>query len=326
MRFVFVLALALMAALQAYAQQSTMLSGCEEVSDLRKLVSGASYFIPARCEARLSDLYCRAKLGESTDDLVALAHAEGCLDKYSRITPAKDAVILPYLLEAERLAAAGGRKDQPPAGSVLRAADTLFAQGFWYTALYSFMPETTYEQLARQLASVGPKDRLIIDVRSNLGGLADQAMQAAALFAPRGGVTLGVARYANQVNPFITTAPGPLSGRMVVILVDEQTASAAELFTAAMVYMQPHLVTVMGRKTFGKASQQTAHFFAGRRVEAVMTTAEITIGPDLDRRVDGRGVMPQYTLTRDFMRDGIYAPHDRSVMHAMKYAGFFNTK
>src|SRR5205085_541257 len=90
---------------------------------------------------------------------------------------------------------------------------------------------------------------LILDLRSNGGGLLNEAINVASIFIPDGTIvsTDGRAQprqvYLAKRNAIATKQP-------MVVLVDRGTASAAEIVTAAL--QQRHRALVVGTRTYGK--------------------------------------------------------------------------
>jgi carboxyl-terminal processing protease len=90
---------------------------------------------------------------------------------------------------------------------------------------------------------------IVFDLRHNGGGLVSEAQLVASIFVPKGVIVSMRARTQNSLTLSATGGAIPASIPMVV-LVDRDTASAAEIVTAAL---QDHRrATVVGTHTFGK--------------------------------------------------------------------------
>ncbi|HEX8644925.1 MAG TPA: S41 family peptidase [Allosphingosinicella sp.] len=95
----------------------------------------------------------------------------------------------------------------------------------------------------------------VIDLRSNPGGLLDQAIGLSDLFLERGEIVSQRGRRRNDIERYHARPGDITNGLPLVILVDAGTASAAEIVAAAV---QDHRRgIVMGERTFGKGSVQT---------------------------------------------------------------------
>jgi carboxyl-terminal processing protease len=90
---------------------------------------------------------------------------------------------------------------------------------------------------------------IVLDLRSNGGGLVEEARLIASIFIEKG--TIVSTRGRTQPSETLTATGGAISPSIpVVVLVDSNTASAAEIVTAAL---QDHRrATVVGTHTFGK--------------------------------------------------------------------------
>lgn len=95
-------------------------------------------------------------------------------------------------------------------------------------------------------------DKVVIDLRGSIGGTIPEAVPVAALFVPKGPVATVVSRKASE-KPLETTGEPVWKGR-VVILVDDSTAGAAEVFAAAL--HDRARATVVGETTVGMAIVQ----------------------------------------------------------------------
>jgi carboxyl-terminal processing protease len=90
---------------------------------------------------------------------------------------------------------------------------------------------------------------LVLDLRDNGGGLVEEAQLIASIFIPKG--TIVSTRGRTQPSQTLTALGGAISGSIpMVVLVDQDTASAAEIVTAAL--QDHHRATVVGTHTFGK--------------------------------------------------------------------------
>ena len=107
--------------------------------------------------------------------------------------------------------------------------------------------------IERQLG--GPPLGYVLDLRSNPGGLLDQAVSLSDLFLERGEVVSQRGRRRTDIERYYARPGDAAKGVPIVVLVDAGTASAAEIVAAAL---QDHRrAIVMGERTFGKGSVQT---------------------------------------------------------------------
>ncbi|MBP6922277.1 peptidase S41, partial [Candidatus Dojkabacteria bacterium] len=93
------------------------------------------------------------------------------------------------------------------------------------------------------------------DLRGNPGGYFDAAVYAADDFLDTGKIISKQEDGNGNVQTFEAKSGGKLLGKKVVIIVDEGSASASEIFTGAL--QQNKVATVVGTKTFGKGTAQT---------------------------------------------------------------------
>ncbi len=95
----------------------------------------------------------------------------------------------------------------------------------------------------------------VLDLRSNPGGLLDQAVGLSDLFLERGEIVSQRGRRRTDIERYYAR-PGDIArGAPIIVLVDAGTASASEIVAAAL---QDHRrAIVMGERSFGKGSVQT---------------------------------------------------------------------
>lgn len=123
--------------------------------------------------------------------------------------------------------------------------------------LVSTFNDSTAQDVARTVDSLtraGARG-LVIDLRGNPGGLLLQGVEVADLFLDQGlRIASTKGRLANANSEFVDRAKQRWPDRPIVVLVNGNTASAAEVVAGAL---QDHdRALVMGRQTYGKGSAQ----------------------------------------------------------------------
>ena len=103
---------------------------------------------------------------------------------------------------------------------------------------------------------LGPKlVGFVVDLRSNPGGLLDQAIEVSDAFLDRGEIVSQRGRTKNDIQRYYARAGDLAEGKPIVVIVDEGSASAAEIVAGAL---QDHRrALVIGARSFGKGSVQT---------------------------------------------------------------------
>jgi len=144
-----------------------------------------------------------------------------------------------------------------PSITEARMVDESAGIGYIHIGLFQ---KTTLRELDIALANLSGQGMraLILDLRGNPGGLFKAAVDVADRFIPEGTIVSTVGR-----NPtFSTVFPAHAEGDMslpLVVLVDQQTASAAEIVAGAL---QDHAkkktirAVLVGQRTYGKGSIQ----------------------------------------------------------------------
>ncbi|WP_411339664.1 S41 family peptidase [Sphingopyxis sp. J-6] len=123
----------------------------------------------------------------------------------------------------------------------------------------SFSADATTDVKAAMLAvekSLGKKPRgWILDLRSNPGGLLDEAVGISDLFLERGEIVSQRGRKKGDIERYFAEPGDVAQGAPVVVLIDSGSASASEIVAGAL--QDQHRALVMGERSFGKGSVQT---------------------------------------------------------------------
>ncbi|TCZ87264.1 S41 family peptidase [Lysobacter sp. N42] len=133
----------------------------------------------------------------------------------------------------------------------------LLEPGFGYVRIAAFQADTAadFEKALERLQAGGALRGLVIDLRSNPGGLLTAAVQIADDLLERGGIVSTRGRLPITEAQFTATPGDRLNGAPVVVLVDAGSASASEVLAGAL--RDNGRARVVGSRTFGKGSVQT---------------------------------------------------------------------
>jgi carboxyl-terminal processing protease len=155
----------------------------------------------------------------------------------------------------------------------------------------SFQAATTadFKAALAKAADKKPIKGLILDLRNNPGGLLEQAVSLANLFIPEGLIVSTKGR--GQEQQFLAHTGTEKYAFPTVILVNEGTASAAEIVAGAL---QDHQrATLLGTKTFGKGSVQTVVPLPGGAGLRLTTARYYTPG---GRSIQETGIIPDVVV------------------------------
>ncbi|MGB8635917.1 MAG: S41 family peptidase [Rhodanobacteraceae bacterium] len=166
--------------------------------------------------------------------------------------------------------------------------------GFALLRISEFQQATEQDlrQAITRLEKGGALKGAVLDLRSNPGGLLTAAVGVSDIFLERGAIVSTRGRTAQSDMRFDATQGDMLHGAPLVVLVDQGTASAAEIVAGAL--KDNHRGLIMGQRTFGKGSVQsvlplddnyavkltTARYYtpSGTSIQAEGITPDIALG------------------------------------------------
>lgn len=116
--------------------------------------------------------------------------------------------------------------------------------------------EKTYEEMLLALAELRMEGcrNLVVDLRGNGGGYMDAAIKIANLFLPKNRMIVYTQGRKSERAEYRSDGRGDYQKMPLVVLVDETTASASEIFSAAI--QDNDRGIIVGRRTFGKGLVQ----------------------------------------------------------------------
>lgn len=147
-------------------------------------------------------------------------------------------------------------------------------------------------EMSEALQELGQQRGLILDLRRNPGGFLDESLMLADLFLKPGSVLASTVQRAPgapaarpETDSFTDRWPQLVPDLPIVVLVDEFTASAAEILTGALQDYDRALV--IGQRTFGKGVIQTVMPLPhGRRLRFTTGSWLTPLGRSLQRDRD----------------------------------------
>ena len=116
--------------------------------------------------------------------------------------------------------------------------------------------ETTYPEMLIALAKLSQEGftNLVIDLRDNTGGYMNSAIQMANEFLPKDKLTVYTIGRKSPRQDFPSDGHGSYQKIPLVVLINEGSASASEIFAGAM--QDNDRATIIGRRSFGKGLVQ----------------------------------------------------------------------
>ena len=182
-----------------------------------------------------------------------------------------------------------------------------------YIQILSFGDDTAY-QLEQLLNGFIEKDidSYIIDLRDNGGGYLNSLIDICGLFIPKGNVAMHQVFSDDSIKTFKTDRE-PIDGiNEVVILINQNSASASEVFTLAMRENFTN-TTVVGVESYGKGTvQQTRTFSDGSALKFTTGRWQSSQGEVLIEK----GIIPDVIVdSKNIVNDPIYDFLDKKYLY-----------
>jgi carboxyl-terminal processing protease len=161
-----------------------------------------------------------------------------------------------------------------------------------YLQITTFSDDTT--ELVRKAVSEFKENNvkgIVVDVRSNPGGLLESSVQVASLWLDQGQTVLQEKRGGTVVKTYSAQGGNSLKGIPTVVLVDGGSASASEILTGAL--RDNNDAYVIGEKSYGKGVvQQLINFADGSQLKVTVASWYRPNGQNINKK----GITPDKSI------------------------------
>ncbi len=165
--------------------------------------------------------------------------------------------------------------------------------GYMRLGQFNANSETDVRHAVESLTAKGAKS-LVFDLRSNPGGLLEQAVDVSSLFISNGPIVRVDER--NKPEQVVLATGRKLTDLPLVVLVDADSASASEITGGAL--QDYGRATIVGVKSYGKGSVQTVETMSWGA--GIKFTIAHYLTPQ-KRVIDGKGLIPDVVVKMDRM-------------------------
>lgn len=144
-----------------------------------------------------------------------------------------------------------------------------------------------------ELAKQSPKG-YVLDLRGNPGGYLESSIQMLGHFITKDKTVVSTKTADGKITDYHADGKAELAGKPLIVLVDDGTASAAEIMAGALQDLK--IGKLMGIKTFGKGSVQEINSYSDDSLLKISIAHWLT--PN-GRDINGTGLMPDVRVELD---------------------------
>ena len=191
-----------------------------------------------------------------------------------------------------------------------------------YIRLSSFMNERGSEDIKKAFTDLktkagGKLAGVVLDLRSNPGGLLDQAVAVTTDFLKQGEIVSIRGRHTEDSQRWQARNGDVTNGLPMVVLIDSGSASASEIVAGAL---QDHRRAILlGTRSFGKGSVQTVSPLGNNGAIALTTARYYTPS---GRSIQGQGITPDVEVAMTREEKPVFFPrHEADYNGALSATG-----
>lgn len=180
-----------------------------------------------------------------------------------------------------------------------------------YIRISSFIGADTPREFIVALNRLKDTKGLILDLRGNSGGLFQNAIVIANLFMKQGVIVNVIARQGKK-NTYMAEYDGCIYDNPLVILIDENSASASEILSSAL--KDNKRAVLVGTRTYGKGLVQKV-FALPNKTGMNLTIARYLTPKGVD--INKKGIVPDYIV--NFKHSDFLTNNDPQLSFAKNY-------
>lgn len=167
----------------------------------------------------------------------------------------------------------------------------LLEKNYGYLRIAQFQ-HNTGKEVSKGLAQLNQQNGsklkgIVLDLRNNPGGILQEAVTTVNQFVSKGLIVYTKGRMANSETRFYADIGDPSLGIPMVVLINNGSASAAEIVAGALQDLKR--AVIMGTTSFGKGSVQTV--LPINKTEALKLTTALYYTPN-GRSIQAQGIVP----------------------------------
>ncbi|CAN5696497.1 S41 family peptidase [soil metagenome] len=161
--------------------------------------------------------------------------------------------------------------------------------GIGYIQLSTFISNDASREFRAALQKLSTTDGLILDLRDNPGGLLSNALEIADMLLESGAIVSTISRHGRHTD---LASGDPVTHQPIVVLVDDESASASEILAAAL--QDNGRGTLVGTHTYGKGLVQEINRLPGGAAVHITVSRYLTPGGSDINKV---GVIPDINVS-----------------------------
>ena len=180
--------------------------------------------------------------------------------------------------------------------------------------------ETTYDEFHKQLLALKKQnaETMIVDLRDNGGGYLEKAVEIADEFLPKDQLIVFTKNRKGRVDKTFATNKGDFEKGKVVILINENSASASEILAGAI--QDNDRGIIMGRRSFGKGLvQREMDFGDGSAVRLTIARYYTPTGRSIQKAYDKGGEEYENEFERRFESGELYSKDSIKIADTIQF-------